>query len=99
MTGGEHQWRRTGVGLTEGKLHLLDGPAYIGANGTQEWRVEGQLHRLDGPAIIRANGSRVWCVNGADFTPQVEGWMTEQGIPPFEMWTHREKILFRLMFS
>ena len=48
----------------DGKLHRLDGPAIIYANGDQEWYVEGKRHRLDGPALIRANRDQVWWVEG-----------------------------------
>jgi hypothetical protein len=47
------------------RLHRVDGPAIVWADGTQEWWVEGQLHRVDGPAIIYADGDQVWCSRSA----------------------------------
>ena len=43
-----------------GEFHCTNGPAIIGANGSQAWYINGKLHRTDGPAIIRANGMREW---------------------------------------
>ena len=42
-----------------------DLPAYIGADGRQEWWVGGRLHRdNDLPAYIGADGLQAWRVNG-----------------------------------
>lgn len=43
-----------------GKLHRIDGPAVLHADGTREWWVGGLLHREDGPAIEHADGSTDW---------------------------------------
>ena len=48
----------------EGKLHRLDGPAYIGVDGTKSWYQNGLKHRTDGPAVEFADGSKEWYVNG-----------------------------------
>ncbi len=48
----------------DGQPHRVDGPAYIRADGTQEWWVEGKRHRLDGPAVVRADGTQEWWVEG-----------------------------------
>ena len=52
--------------MVDNNYHRLDGrPAFIGADGTQEWWVDNKCHRLDGrPAVIRADGSRSWYVDG-----------------------------------
>lgn len=34
-----------------GRLHRLDGPAWIEPNGRENWYKHGKLHRLDGPAV------------------------------------------------
>ena len=47
-----------------GKLHRLDGPAYIHTDGGQEWYANGLCHRLDGPACILADGTQAWYING-----------------------------------
>jgi hypothetical protein len=47
-----------------GKLHRLDGPAYIWPDGSQEWWQEGELHRLDGPAYIGSDGYQAWYLEG-----------------------------------
>lgn len=39
------------------RRHRLDGPAYIGPEGTQEHWVDGVRHRTDGPAVVRPDGS------------------------------------------
>jgi len=44
--------------------HRDDGPAWIGATGTQEWYIKGKFHRDDGPAIIYADGTQQWYKNG-----------------------------------
>ena len=46
-----------------GQLHREDGPAYIWADGEQEWYINGQRHREDGPARIRADGTQEWYIN------------------------------------
>ena len=45
------------------RLHRLDGPAVIRADGTQIWYLNGQCHREDGPAFIEADGSQSWYRN------------------------------------
>ena len=49
--------------LADGKLHRLDGPAYVGKDGTQEWYVHGELHRDGGPAVV-ADGGEEWYDHG-----------------------------------
>ena len=51
-------WRLNGL------WHREDGPAYIGADGTQDWYLNGQRHREDGPAYIKADGRQEWWLNG-----------------------------------
>ena len=34
-----------------GRLHRVDGPAWVACNGDAEWRQAGLLHRVDGPAM------------------------------------------------
>jgi len=52
------------------KPHREDGPAYIGADGTQRWYLYGNRHRTDGPAVIRANGHLAWYLNDQVYTEQ-----------------------------
>ena len=47
-----------------GKLHRIDGPAIVYANGHHGWYLNGKLHREDGPAIKYADGSKIWYLNG-----------------------------------
>lgn len=47
-----------------GNPHRLDGPAFIGEDGTEAWFVNGLRHRLDGPARKSPNGKQEWWVNG-----------------------------------
>ena len=43
-----------------GKFHRTDGPAFIYADGTQEWWINDELHRDNGPAIEWPDGSYSW---------------------------------------
>lgn len=52
------------------KLHRLDGPAVIWADGTQMYYVDGKRHRTDGPAVIWANGTQEYYVDGKRLTPE-----------------------------
>ena len=47
-----------------GRLHCEEGPAFVRADGTEEWWQNGQLHREDGPAVVDANGASAWYQNG-----------------------------------
>ena len=48
----------------EYRLHRIDGPAVIMANGTLKWFKNGKCHRTDGPAIVFPDGSEEWYING-----------------------------------
>lgn len=50
--------------LRDGHPHREDGPAYEGADGTQEWRVDGELHREGAPAVIREDGTTEFWEHG-----------------------------------
>jgi hypothetical protein len=52
------------VWLLDSNLHREDGPAFIGADGTQAWYQNGKRHREDGPARIGENGGQEWWLNG-----------------------------------
>ena len=63
------------VYMLDGRLHRVDGPAWVALNGDTEWRQAGLLHRLDGPAMEFADGGREWWVGGVrhrDGGPAVE---------------------------
>ena len=48
----------------EGKLHRLDGPAWISKSEEEtRWYKDGVLHREDGPAI-QSPSMEVWYLNG-----------------------------------
>ena len=47
-----------------GRLHRIDGPAVIFADGYQEWWQNGCIHRLDGPAVSTPHGDQQWWING-----------------------------------
>jgi hypothetical protein len=56
-----------------GKLHRLDGPAFIWKNGDGQWYKNGKLHRLDGPAILWKNEiARIeeYWIEGVEYTEQ-----------------------------
>ena len=48
----------------DGKLHRVDGPAIIRANGYKEWYLDGKRHRVNGPAITWVNGTEFWYLDG-----------------------------------
>lgn len=48
----------------QGLRHREDGPAYISAQGDEQWYLNGIRHRADGPAIITRNGAEVWYRGG-----------------------------------
>jgi len=45
------------------RLHNLNGPAVIYANGDFEYWIWGYRHREDGPAVVYGN-KRYWFING-----------------------------------
>ena len=61
---GDEEWR------LDGKLHRIDGPAYIHHpghdDGYKAWYLYGELHRTDGPAIVYSNGEERWYLNGKE---------------------------------
>lgn len=48
---------------SDGKLHRVNGPALINADGSQFWYRDGNIHRDNGPAIIWPDGYQAWWVN------------------------------------
>jgi hypothetical protein len=79
-----------------GQFHRLDGPAYIGADGSQVWFVNGKCHRLDGPAYIGADGTQQWFVNGNNITDEIEERMKCNNVSyPFD---EEIQTLFKLIF-
>jgi hypothetical protein len=47
-----------------GKLHRVDGPAVVCADGSESWCIHGRAHRTDGPSSSFSNGLKRWCING-----------------------------------
>lgn len=45
------------------RLHRVDGPAVILADGTEHWIQHGKHHRIDGPSIIYLDGRTRWFIN------------------------------------
>ena len=66
-------------------------------DGTQSWYVDNHLHRLDGPARIYADGYQAWWICGQNITPQVEAWMSAQGLT--WPWDADTQIQFLLTFT
>ena len=52
----------------EGRLHRLNGPAVICADGSEFYYHHGKLSRLDGPAAIYADGSKGWWIDNRKYT-------------------------------
>lgn len=48
----------------DGKLHRLNGPAVISAQGDEHWYENGVRHRIGGPAVTTRNGAEQWWVYG-----------------------------------
>ena len=65
-----------------GKLHRVDGPAIVCANGSKHWFLNGKVHRPDGPATEYADGAKVWVLNDKRHKP----------IEVFKAATHEQKI-------
>ena len=64
---GKHTDPKTGTTTyaKNGKLHRLDGPAYINAAGTKQWYKDGKFHREgDAPAMEHANGVLYYAKKG-----------------------------------
>jgi hypothetical protein len=53
---GDQEW------YANDKLHRIDKPAVICADGIHQWWVNGKIHRVDGPAFVTPNGY-AWYVN------------------------------------
>ena len=47
-----------------GKLHRVNGPAVINADGTQEWYQNGNRHMDNGLSLLLTNGTKYWHKNG-----------------------------------
>lgn len=58
LNSGTQEWR------LHGRLHRLDGPAFLRADGTQAWYAHGKHHRVTGPAITCSDGSHMWYIDG-----------------------------------
>ena len=55
---GTREWRR------KGKLHNMNGPAIVRANGDKEWWLNGYRQPLVTPNVIRGDGTREWHKKG-----------------------------------
>ena len=64
----------------EDAYHRLDGPAWIGADGVEEWWVNGVRHQLDGPAEIDTYGWAEWWIDGRLMTSQIKEWMIARDV-------------------
>ena len=53
-----------------GRLHCEEGPAFVRADGTEEWWQNGLRHRINGPAVEHADGGKEWWINGKSYTKQ-----------------------------
>lgn len=54
----------SGHWIVNGKLHRLDGPAWIKVSGEKQWWVNGQLHRMNEPSVVGVDGSEEWHIYG-----------------------------------
>jgi hypothetical protein len=55
----------------KGLKHRLDGPAYIGSDGTQDYWINDKLHRIGGPAVSHTEGFQLYLVD--DKLHHIEG--------------------------
>lgn len=91
-----------------------DGSQYaVDINGVALYRNgEGHLHRLDGPAVRYTikhppddlyqqalNAQDEWYINDDEITPEVEAWIAENELPPWQEWDDEIKALFVLVFA
>lgn len=71
----------------------------------ERWMRRNQFHRNDGPSYINYlydpsihHKQYRFEINGEDITDQVETWMEECHIPPYNEWGKSERMLFSLIF-
>ena len=81
-----------------GEYHREDGPAFIGANGYQEWYINGKRHREDGPAVIDADGTQYWWINSYNVTGNVAEWAKSCDID-LDNISEPDKLLLRIFLS
>ena len=89
LNGREEWW-------VNGKLHRVDGPAFIGY-GHKSWWINGKRHRDNGPAVIFTNGSISWFINDKHITKKVNDWMKSQNIS--YPWDEETQVQFMLIFN
>lgn len=54
----------------QGRLHNVDGPAVIYADGTKAYLIHGQRHRTTGPAVEWSNGEVEYWLNGQQLSEE-----------------------------
>jgi len=80
----------------KGQYHRLDGPAYMGSNGSKAWFINGKRHRVDSPAIISAEGLQWWFLDGNGLVG-INEWIEDNNlIVPFDEPT---QMLFLMKFG
>jgi hypothetical protein len=52
------------------KIHNIDGPAIIWADGTQVYYVNDKIHRIGGPAKIWSDGIQEYWVDDIQYTKE-----------------------------
>jgi hypothetical protein len=83
--------------LSNGVLHRVGGPAYIGDGDYEEWWFEGLPHRDDGPAVTGGTFDHEWWIKGKSITADVDLWLLQNNISwPF---SDEETMLFKLRFA
>jgi DNA-directed RNA polymerase specialized sigma subunit len=60
--------------------------------------LDGELHRVDAPAVILTNGQHEWWINDQIITKEVEAWIIENNIVPWNTWTDADKLIFRMKY-
>jgi len=75
-TGGYDQvkhWPNGNVSfLLKGELHRVDGPAFLGADGSMAWLRHGRETRSDGPAVCGPDGEVEYWIDGHQVDPPFE---------------------------
>jgi hypothetical protein len=76
---------------SNGKVHRVDGPAVIRADGYKSWYQHGVRHRVDGPAIEWPDGYNEWYLHNKCLT--FDEWIDKVDI------SDEDKVFMKLKYG
>lgn len=87
-------WRKDGHDIeyrnTEGKLHRIYGPAYVGVPYKfEEWYKDGEYHRVGGPAVTTTE-AQYWFYEGKFH--RLDGPAIVKKAHPKQYWIHGQQL-------